>query len=201
MEDALIFVDDGFFKLVKKYFEEKSKKKKRFLQTFRNICKKGNLNLKHLFIYSAPPYQSENPFDKENKLKKDYDKIKKMLKNKKWITLREGRCQRLKIDGEYKFFQKGVDILLAVDLMRFQKEFSNVNKIILILCDSDFVPAINQLKKEGIEVILYTYFERKRDSKFSRYNELLKVASKWVKMNEVLFEDNLLNIERRKDVQ
>ena len=79
MEDTLIFVDDGFFKLVKRSFEEKSKRKKRFLQTFRNICKKESLNLKRLFVYSAPPYQSENLSDKENKLKRDYDKIKKML--------------------------------------------------------------------------------------------------------------------------
>jgi len=190
MEDTLIFVDDGFFKLVKKHFENKSKEKKRFLQTFRNICKSEGLSLKHLFIYSAPPHQSENPTEKENSLIRDYDKIKKMLVSKKWITLREGRCQRLKIDGRYKFTQKGVDILLVMDLMRFEKTFQNIKKIILIACDSDFVPAINQLKKENIEVILYTYFERERDSPFSRYNELLDSSSRWVKLNENHFEDS-----------
>ncbi len=80
MEDTLIFVDDGFFRLVKRHFEVLSKKKKKYLQTFRNICKKENLNLKHLFLYSAPPYQSKSPSKKENKLRKDYDKIKKMVK-------------------------------------------------------------------------------------------------------------------------
>ena len=173
MEDTLIFVDDGFFKLVKRSFEEKSKRKKRFLQTFRNICKKESLNLKRLFVYSAPPYQSENLSDKENKLKRDYDKIKKMLES----------------NGKYKFAQKGVDILLVMDLMRFEKAFPNIKKIILIACDSDFVPAINQLKKDNIEVILYTYFERKRNSQFSRYNELLETSSRWVKLNESYFED------------
>lgn len=190
MEDTLMFVDDGFFRLVKKHFEDICKKKKKFLQTFRNICKKENLNLKHLFIYSAPPYQSEKPSKKENRLKEDYDKIKKMLKNKKWITFREGRCQRLKIDGDYHYSQKGVDILLVIDLMRFKKVYPSINRIILIACDSDFVPAIKQLKDEGIEVFLYTYFERKRDSQFSRYNELLKVASRWVKLDESYFENS-----------
>ncbi len=190
MEDTLIFVDDGFFRLVKKHFEEKFKRKKKFLQTFRNICKKENLSLIRLFIYSAPPYQSDSPSNKENSLKKDYNKIKKMLESKKWITFREGRCQRLKIDGKYKFLQKGVDILLVIDLMKFQKDYPDIKKIILIACDSDFVPAIQHLRKENIEVILYTYFERKRDSQFSRYNELLKTCSKWVKLNESFFEDS-----------
>lgn len=190
MEDTLIFVDDGFFKLVKKHFEDKTKKKKKFLQTFRNICKNEKLNLKHLYVYSCPPYKSEKPSQNENKLYQNYNKIKRMLESKKWVTFREGRCQRLKIDGKYKFTQKGVDNLLVIDLMRFDKQFQDIKKIILIACDSDFVPAINQLKKEGIDVILYTYFERKRDSIFSRYNELLKAGNKWVKLNETYFEDS-----------
>ncbi len=190
MDDTLIFVDDGFFKLVKKHFEKTSGKKKKYLQTFRNICKKEGLILKHLYIYTCPPYQSETPSQKENKLKEDYDKIKKMLGNKKWVTFREGRCQRLKIDEAYKFSQKGVDILLVIDLLRFKKEYPDIKNVILIACDSDFVPAINQLKEEGITVVLYTYFERKRKSRFSRYNHLLKTASRRVKLNESYFEDS-----------
>jgi len=199
MKDTLIFVDDGFFRLVKKHFEDISGNKKKFLQTFRNICKKENLNLRHLFVYSASPYQSENPAKQENKLRVDYDKIKEMLESKKGITFREGRCQRLKIDGKYKYSQKGVDILLVIDLMRFRDDFSDINKIILIACDSDFVPAIKQLKKEGTEVILYTYFDRKRNSQFSRYNELLDVSSRWVKLNESYFEDS--SIKNKKKVK
>ncbi len=189
MEDTLIFVDNDFFKLVKREFEKKSKKKKKLLQTFKRICKKENLNLKHLFFYTAPPYQSTISNKKENTLMKNYDNLSKLLNYKKWITLREGRCQRLKLNGKYKYNQKGVDILLAIDLMKFEKKFKDIKKIILIICDSDFVPAIEQLKSDRIEVILYTYFDRKRNSRFSRYNELLKVCSKWVKFNDEDFED------------
>lgn len=53
MENTLVFVDDGFFGLLKKHFQKESGKDKKYLQTFRNICKKENLNLKHLFIYTA----------------------------------------------------------------------------------------------------------------------------------------------------
>lgn len=192
MKDTLVFVDNGFFRLVKDYFEKQTGKKNKLLQSFRNICIKEELNLKHLFFYYSPPYQSEYPSPKENKLRRDYDLIKKMISNKKWATFREGRCQRLKVDGGYKYSQKGVDILLVMDLMRFERDFPNIKKIILIACDSDFVPAINKLKGEGIEIILYTYFDKKRDSPFSRYNELLKSCSKWVKLTK----EDFLGVEK-----
>lgn len=188
MEDTLVFVDNGFFKLVKREFELKANKKFGLFSFFRNICVNENLNLKHLFFYSAPPYQSEEITKKEILLRKNYDLLKKLLSYKKWITLREGRCQRLKVDDDYEFHQKGVDILLAIDLMRFKEKFPSVNKIILIICDSDFVPAIEKLKKEGVEVIIYTYFDRNRNSQFSRYNNLLDSATKWVKIKEEFFE-------------
>jgi len=76
----------------------------------------------------------------------------------------------------------------VIDLMRFERRFSDVKKIILIVCDSDFVPVIEQLKGEGIEIILYTYFDRKRNSPFSRYNELLKTCSRWVKLKSEDFD-------------
>ncbi|MBU0466048.1 MAG: NYN domain-containing protein [Nanoarchaeota archaeon] len=189
MEDTIMFVDNGFFKLVKKEIEARTKSKKKLLQTFRNICEKEKLYLKHLFFYTAPPYQSESPTEKEKNLIKSYRYLLKFLKYKKWITVREGRCQRLKIDGEFTYKQKGVDILISIDMMETPNRYPGIKKIILIACDSDFVPVIGIMKSKGINVILYTYFDRKRNSSFSKYNELLKAASKWVKLEEVDFED------------
>ena len=42
MEDTVMFVDDGFFGLVKKHLQKKTGRDKKYLQTFRNICKKEN---------------------------------------------------------------------------------------------------------------------------------------------------------------
>ena len=64
-KDTLIFVDNGFFRLVQKEFESKLNKKTRFLKSFRNFCENENLNLKHLFFYTAPPYQSEKSSEKD----------------------------------------------------------------------------------------------------------------------------------------
>jgi len=197
MEDTLIFVDDGFFRLVKRYFQEKTKKKLKFLQTFRNISKKENLNLKHLFIYMAPPFQSREPTNDERDRKKRYDNIKKMLDKKKWITVREGRCQKIFDDnGNPLFNQKGVDAWIVADLCLFKEQFPNVKTVILISSDSDFAPIIKLIKeKSNISVILYTYYENKRNSFFYRSNHLLKVCSRWVKLNEDYFEDSKEDIK------
>src|SRR3989344_894693 len=177
MEDTLIFVDDGFFGLVKKHLQKKTGKDKKYLQTFRNICKKENLNLKHLFIYTCPPYQSPKPTEQESSLMSRYNNMMKMLKNKKWVTVREGRCQKLlKEKGEFDYCQKGVDALVILDMYDFRESYPNIKKIILIASDSDFAPVIERMKQKGIEIVLYTYFDRNRKSRFSTSNHLLRVA-------------------------
>jgi len=195
MEDTLIFVDDGFFGLVKKHFQKEDGKPKKYLQTFRNICKKEKLNLKHLYIYTAPPYQSPKPNKTETFLMSRYQNMTKMLRKKKWITLREGRCQKIINEkGEVDYSQKGVDALIILDMYDLKENYPNVKKIILIASDSDFVPVIERMKQKGIEIILYTYFNRKRKSRFSTSNQMLKVASKWVKLKTEDFEQNHSNL-------
>ena len=194
MENTLVFVDDGFFGLVKKHFQKEDGKSKRYLQTFRNICKKESLNLKHLYVYTAPPYQSPLPTKKEDFLMSRYQNMTKMLRNKKWITLREGRCQKvINEKGKEEFSQKGIDALIILDLYDIKEKYSDIKKIILIASDSDFVPVIERMKQKGFEIIIYTYFDRKRHSRFSTSNHLLKVASRWVKLTKQDFENASLN--------
>ncbi len=189
MDDALLFIDDGFFGLVKKHFSKEDGKPKKYLQTFRNICKKENLNLKHLYIYTAPPFQSPKPTEKEDFLMSRYQSMTKMLRRKKWITLREGRCQKIINEkGHEDYKQKGVDALIIMDMFDIKENYQNIKKIILIASDSDFVPVIERMKQKGFEVIIYTYFDRKRDSKFSTSNQLLKVASRWERLVKEDFE-------------
>ncbi|MFH1585523.1 MAG: NYN domain-containing protein [archaeon] len=189
MEDTLMFVDDGFFGLVKNHFSKEDGKPKKYLQAFRNICKKENLSLKHLYIYTAPPFQGPKPTKKEDFPTSRYQNMTRMLRKKKWITLREGRCQKyFNQKGEEDFCQKGVDALVIMDMFDIKENYPNIRKIILIASDSDFVPVIMRMKQKGFEVRLYTYFDRKRKSRFSTSNHLLKVASRWQKLTKEDFE-------------
>lgn len=194
MEDTLIFVDDGFFGLVKKHFQKEEGKPKKYLQTFRNICKKEKLNLKHLYIYTAPPYQSPIPNKIETFLMSRYQNMTKMLREKNWITLREGRCQKIINEKkEIDYSQKGIDALIILDMYDTKENYPKIKKIILIASDSDFVPVIERMKQKGYEIIIYTYFDRKRRSRFSTSNQLLKIASKWVKLTKQDFDNAPLN--------
>ena len=69
-----------------------------------------------------------------------------------------------------------------------KENYPDIKKIILIASDSDFVPVIERMKQKGFKIILYTYFDRKRNSRFSTSNHLLKVASKWIKLQRNDFE-------------
>jgi len=179
MEECFIFVDNGFFKLVKKEFEKQSMKKLNFFKTFRNILIKEGLRRKRIFIYDAPPYQSKNPSENESNLQKKYHRFTRMAKSKKWISFREGSCVKTKLNnGKLKFSQKGVDALIIMDMYECLMNFPNINKMILFASDSDFVPIVEKMKENKKEVILYTYFDRVRGSKFSTSNQLLKSASK-----------------------
>lgn len=114
-----------------------------------------------------------------------------MLRKKKWITLREGRCQKyINNQGKEDFCQKGVDALVIMDMYDFKEDYPNIRKIILIASDSDFVPVIERMKQKSFEIIIYTYFDRMRRSRFSTSNQLLKTASRWEKLTKQDFEDN-----------
>lgn len=76
-----------------------------------------------------------------------YDKLKELGAGK--IEWKDIRPQDLSVNIE----QKGVDMRIGVDItsLAFKKQ---VDRIILISGDSDFVPAAKQARREGIDFIL-----------------------------------------------
>ncbi len=86
------------------------------------------------------------------------------------------------INNEYA--QKGVDVLLSIDLVR---KASTIKNVILVACDTDFVPAIIDIReKDKVKVVLY-YFKDK-NSKFSMSDHILSVCDKKVRLSIEDFE-------------
>lgn len=50
--------------------------------------------------------------------------------------------------------QKGVDILLAIDMIRLSSK-NQIHKAFLIAGDADYVPVVKASKDEGVSVTLY----------------------------------------------
>jgi len=177
MRSTLVFIDDGFLSKLSKFFGNGKYLKLHRKDFSEWICRSEGLVCGKVFIYTAAPFQSANPNKFEIKRKEGYDIFKKSLVEE-GVVFREGRCQRLKIDGEFIYRQKAVDILLAMDLMNVSVNYPEVERIILISSDSDFVPVVEDLERKGIRTVLYTFFEKKRNTKFSRSNELVKSVYK-----------------------
>lgn len=168
--ETLVFVDDGFLAKLSKHFGQGEYLKFDRITFAQNLAKKQKLVCKHIFYYTAPPFQSPRPTKEEEKRKEGYDRFVKKLLEHKSITIRESRIQRLKIEGGFIYKQKAVDSLAIIDLMSVPIKYPTIEKI--ILC---------------------TYYERGRDARFSTSNELIKSVNKYVLIKREDFNKAVLN--------
>ena len=198
MEETIVFIDAGFLSKLSKYFGEGKHLIFDLFEFPKHLSKKQNLFCKKTFYYTAPPFLSDKPTTEEIKRKRNYDNfIEKLSRNKDFI-IREGRCQRLKIDSKYVYKQKGVDSLAVMDLINILIDYPHIKQIIIIASDSDFVPVIDLLKKRGVNTILYTYYERGRKAIFSTSNELIKAVHKYIFISKNDFDSSPLKKQEYK---
>ncbi len=189
MEETLVFIDEGFLSKVSKYLGKGLYIKFDKIKLAKNLAKKSGLFCDKIFFYTAPPFQSPKPTSSESAMYRKYKKFILKLSKSKEILIREGRCQRLKQNNTYIYKQKGVDSLMVMDMISATYENKNISKIIMIASDSDFVPVINHLKEKRMDTLLFTYFQKKRNTNFSRSNHLLKSVSKYIQLTKQDFED------------
>lgn len=179
MDDCIVFIDGAYLSLVSKFLGKGKHLKFDIKKFSENLAESQDLNCKEIFYYNCPPFQGTPPTEEQEKRKAGYDKFISKL-DLAGINVREGRCQM--INNEYT--QKGVDVLLSIDLVR------NANKIknfLLVACDTDFVPAIKDIReKDKVRVILY-YF-RDKNAQFSMSDHILSVCDKRVKLRKEDFE-------------
>ena len=186
-DKVLIFIDAGFLSKLSKHLGEGEYIKFKIKDFVNNLSKKYDFQCEKIFYYTAPPYQSNNPPSSEVKRKEKYDSFRVSL-IKEGIVFREGRCQKLKLNGKIEYKQKGVDTLLTIDLSHIKEDFPKIKKIILISSETDFVPVLEDIKKRGIEVVLFSYFDKKRGTPFSLSNHLLNSCSKYIRLTKNDFE-------------
>ena len=182
---VVVFIDNAYWIRLKNYFFKK--KFKYDLRNFvLNVAGKNNFSVEKIFVYDAPPFQAENPSDVDNKRKEYYDRFAVFFK-KQGIVLREGRTQRLRVGDKFIYKQKGVDMLLGIDAVSVLNDFPDIDGVVLLTGDSDFVPVVEKLKKQNVKVFLWTYFDRIRSSPFSRSNYLIKSVVKYFKLTKEYF--------------
>ena len=96
-------------------------------------------------------------------------------------AVRLGRLERrgVNADGSPFFEQKRVDVLLAVDLVKISAD-GLIQQAILVAGDSDFIPAIEAAKSEG--VIVKAFHGR------NIHNDLLYEADEHYRIDQSLID-------------
>ena len=103
--------------------------------------------------YDCMPYQTQNPTEEEKRLYSRKRRFIQTLSKLPRMTVRLGKTQMR--DGKSPV-QKRVDVLLALDVARAAWK-GEVDTVILIAGDSDFVPVLDEAKLCGVKTVLYYY--------------------------------------------
>jgi len=142
---AILFIDgSNFYHNLKSIISDN--KRINFSSLAEFICGKFNLKLKQVRYYNAVPDIKENKDLYYNHLA-FLDKLKKENIIVKTRKLKYVKKLNLKIE-------KGVDVLIASDMIRKSLVEKDCDVCILISGDADFIPSMQIIKKAGYEVIV-----------------------------------------------
>lgn len=108
------------------------------------------------YYYDCLPYQSPTPTKEENERFGKKQRFFAALEKNPRFQVRQGRLELRGRDGNGNpiFEQKRVDILLGVDLVLLAAKHQITDAAILA-GDSDFLPAIEIAKMEGVVIHLF----------------------------------------------
>lgn len=143
---AVVLIDNGYFAAVLR--DEFEEPRIDYLKLSETICQ-GYWRLR-TYVYDALPYQSNPPTPEQKELYAGKLRFFNALKRLPSFDIRFGK-QRPRPGG---FIQKGVDVLLSVDLVRLSSK-AQIQKAFLMAGDADYVPAVKVAKDEGVSVKLY----------------------------------------------
>jgi uncharacterized LabA/DUF88 family protein len=116
----------------------------------------GGREMLRTYYYDCLPYQSANPTKEERERFSRKQRFFSALEHLPRFQVRQGRLEYrgLKDNGEPIFEQKRVDILLGVDLVLLAAK-SQISDAAILAGDSDFLPAIEAAKAEGVVMHLF----------------------------------------------
>lgn len=151
MEKVAIFIDGAYLGKVLK--ETYSSPKIDFSKLSAHLA--DGLPILRTYYYNCMPYKGKTPssgeIDRYNNMQKFVTSLEKLDRYE--VKLGKLEYRGRKADGTPIYQQKRVDILLGCDLVLLAAK-QRIAKAILITGDSDFIPAIQIAKNEGVEIEL-----------------------------------------------
>jgi uncharacterized LabA/DUF88 family protein len=157
LENIAVFIDAGY--LNKLAEATKPKVKIDFAKIGPVLAQLVGGTLFRTYFYDCRPHQSSPPTDEERKRYAANYRFLDALRKIPRFVIREGRLSKASVqcpkcgDIRSAFEQKGVDILLSIDLVKLAAS-GRIGKAVVITGDSDFVPAVRVAKEEMVLVYL-----------------------------------------------
>jgi len=147
LEEVMVFIDSGY---LRKCSQEQFGRSNIDMTKF-TAKLTGNRRLKRTYYYTARIESPPSPYWQRQQ--SEQRRFLKSLSNKPFIEPRFGRLKYFNDGGAE---QKGVDVLLALDMLRFAIK-GNYNTAILVSGDGDFADIVQMVKDEGPKVEIATF--------------------------------------------
>ncbi len=151
MGTAAVFIDGGYVDKVLYY--DHNRQRVDYEKLVRRMVKPDDLL--RAYYYHCMPYQSNPPSEDESRRYGAMHKFVTAIQGLPRFEVRLGRLSRfIHGDGTPVFTQKRVDCMVGVDMALLAGK-GKVTRVILFSGDSDYIPAVEAVKREGVIVTLW----------------------------------------------
>ena len=167
MSRTAVFIDGAYLEKVLLYDHDKARID---FGRLANVMA-GDGDLLRAYYYHCLPYQSGSPTDEEKRRYASRQRFFTALRHIPRFEVRLGKLAYRGLDasGQPMFQQKRVDLMLGVDMALLAGK-NRISKVVLVSGDSDFTPAVEAVKNEGVLTTVW-HGSQSEDTKPS--NELL----------------------------
>lgn len=177
-EKGALFIDGGYVnKILKSFFHISSID---YLKLSSHICSDLDISRLRTYYYTCMPFVRKN--NQEDIIRQT--NMQKFLTNLRRLPRFEVKLGKLQVIGN-QFKQKMVDVLISLDIATMSYE-SQIQHVILLAGDADFIPTIKKAKDYGSIVHLYYHPS-------SVHTELLDEVDELHKIDDALIQRCLID--------
>lgn len=144
MDRCAIFIDGGYLTAI-------LRQKGNLKINFKKLSERLSVNMIHLrtYYYTSMPFQSNPPTVDEKQRYSRANRFVNHLKKIPRFEVKLGRLQKTSDEGQDQYTQKGVDMMLGVDLVKMSWD-KQIQRAVIMTGDSDFVYAVQAAKDAGV---------------------------------------------------
>lgn len=186
MKKVIFFVDgENFRKSLEEIFVKKLKQpdfdifKFNINKFFKEIFKKEKVTLVDKYYYAAKIKLYKETKKRSEELIFRQRKLKNILQKNSFKYIISGNVNRYIVDDKYIFVEKGVDVKLATDLISFAVD-CKMELAYVFSSDSDLIPAINEVKRRGVQVVYLGFEDKKNYAIINTTDKTMLVKSKYL---------------------